>query len=252
MLQNHTDRHAKKELKKHIRGVRPIEREVEKRNNAEAEAIRGYCLAVRSALTEDGRPPLEAPGLKLYQRIAAIGASLTRISEKGGLPRELERMQSFITKGLTETASLWSDVEQGYAWVHRAAHILSNEEKLSAAQVRHAYERLLAEMEQAPPSSDALITMLSTFCKVTASYWPGLFHCYDLADLPRTNNELEHYLARYAIMNDERPGESRRLQVWSSVELCGWSHPLLPICMPFLAQSFAHQTLPNGVPCKAN
>jgi MULE transposase domain len=77
------DRHAKKELKKHIRGVRPIERAVEKRNDAEAEAIRGYCLAVRSALTDDGRPPLEALGLKLYQRMAAIVASLTRISEKG-------------------------------------------------------------------------------------------------------------------------------------------------------------------------
>lgn len=77
------DRHAKKELKKHIRGVRPIERAVEKRNDAEAEAIRGYCLAVRSALTDDGRPPLEAPGLKLYKRLSAIVASLTRVSEKG-------------------------------------------------------------------------------------------------------------------------------------------------------------------------
>ncbi len=38
-----------------------------------------------------------------------------------------------------------------------------------------------------------------TFRKVTASYWPGLFHCYDDADLPRTNNELEQYFgsARY-------------------------------------------------------
>ena len=80
------DRHAKKELKKHIRGVRPIERAVEKRNDAEAEAICGYCLAVRSALTDDGRPPLEAPGLKLHARISAIVASLTRISEKGAGP----------------------------------------------------------------------------------------------------------------------------------------------------------------------
>ncbi len=77
------DRHAKKELKKHLRGVRPIERAVEQRQDAEADAIRGYCLAVRSALTDDGRPPLEAPGLKLYERIAAIVASLTRVSEKG-------------------------------------------------------------------------------------------------------------------------------------------------------------------------
>jgi hypothetical protein len=77
------DRHAKKELKKHLRGVRPIERAVEKRNDTEAEAVRGYCLAVRSTLTDDGKPPLEAPSLKLYERLSAIVASLTRISEKG-------------------------------------------------------------------------------------------------------------------------------------------------------------------------
>lgn len=77
------DRHAKKELKKHLRGIRPIERAVEQRQDEEAEAIRGYCLAVRSALTDDGRPPLAAPGLKLYERITAIAASLTRVSEKG-------------------------------------------------------------------------------------------------------------------------------------------------------------------------
>jgi hypothetical protein len=77
------DRHAKKELKKHLRGVRPIERSLEQRNDAEADAIRGYCLAVRSALTDDSRPPLEASGLKLYERISAIVSSLTRVSEKG-------------------------------------------------------------------------------------------------------------------------------------------------------------------------
>jgi hypothetical protein len=108
-------------------------------------------------------------------------------------------MRIFLTKGLTETASLWSDVRQGYAWVHRAAHLLANDEKLLAAQVRHGYEQLLAEMEQAPLSSQTLTTMLSTFRKVTTSYWPGLFHCYDVSDLPRTNNELEQYFgsARY-------------------------------------------------------
>lgn len=77
------DRHAKKELKKHIRGVRPIERAVERRQNTEAEVIRGYCLAVRSAFTDDGRPPLSAPGLKLHGRIAQIDASLARLAEKG-------------------------------------------------------------------------------------------------------------------------------------------------------------------------
>jgi hypothetical protein len=77
------DRHAKTELKKAVRGVRPIERAVEGRAGPEAEVARGYCLAVRSALTDDGRPPLCASGLKLRDRLEAIDASLGRLAEKG-------------------------------------------------------------------------------------------------------------------------------------------------------------------------
>jgi len=78
------DRHAKKELKKRVRGVRPIERALEGRTDAEALAARGYCDAVRSALTDDGRPPLDASGLKLHERLSAVAASLDRVAEKRG------------------------------------------------------------------------------------------------------------------------------------------------------------------------
>ena len=78
------DRHAKKELKKQVRGVRPIERAVEGRDDPEAEAVRGYCAAVRSALTDDGRPPLAASGLQLQGRLEQVAASLDRVAEKGG------------------------------------------------------------------------------------------------------------------------------------------------------------------------
>ena len=81
------DRHAKVQLKKKVRGIRPIERKVEGRDDAEAEAIRGYCAAVRSALTDDGRPPLEASGLKLQDRLAAVAASLDRVAAKRGSRR---------------------------------------------------------------------------------------------------------------------------------------------------------------------
>jgi hypothetical protein len=80
------DRHAKKELKKRVRGVRPIERKLEGREDQESEAIRGYCLAVRSAITDDGRPPLSASGLKLHERLEAIHASIERVGQKRGGP----------------------------------------------------------------------------------------------------------------------------------------------------------------------
>jgi hypothetical protein len=78
------DRHAKKELKKQVRGVRPIERAAEGRDDAQALAVRGYCAAVRSAITDDGRAPLAAPGLKLKARLDAVAASLDRVDAKGG------------------------------------------------------------------------------------------------------------------------------------------------------------------------
>jgi hypothetical protein len=81
------DRHAKKELKKRVRGVRPIERHLEGRRDPEAEVVRGSCAAVRSALTDDGRPPLEASGLKLHDRLSAMTASLERVEKRGPCPR---------------------------------------------------------------------------------------------------------------------------------------------------------------------
>jgi hypothetical protein len=81
------DRHAKKELKKRVRGVRPIARKVEGRHDPEARAIQGYCAAVRSALTDDGRPPLSAPGLVLKGRLEAVVESLDRVEGKGGSRR---------------------------------------------------------------------------------------------------------------------------------------------------------------------
>ena len=81
------DRHAKVQLKKKARGIRPIERKVEGRDDDEARGIRGYCAAVRSALTDDGRPPLEASGLKLVDRLEQVAASLDRVASKRGCRR---------------------------------------------------------------------------------------------------------------------------------------------------------------------
>ena len=84
------DRHAKKELKKQVRGVRPIERGVKGRGDAEAEVVRSYCAAVRSAITDDGRAPLAAPGLTLRARLEKVAASLDRTA-RGGTPRRGSR-----------------------------------------------------------------------------------------------------------------------------------------------------------------
>ena len=60
---------------------------MEGREDEEAEIVQGYCAAVRSALSDDGRPPLEASGLKLEARLSAVSQSLDRVAEKRGAPQ---------------------------------------------------------------------------------------------------------------------------------------------------------------------
>ncbi len=78
------DRHAKTELKRYTRGVREIEREVAERTDTDSATIRSYCLAVRAALTDDGKPPVQLAGLTMHNRLSAIQSSLERVAQKGG------------------------------------------------------------------------------------------------------------------------------------------------------------------------
>jgi len=210
------DRHAKKELKKRVRGIRKIERQAEKRaeadeDDAEAEIVHGSCAAVRAALTDDGLPPLAASGLKLHDRLSRIATSLDRVAALAGdLPGGLKRLQQLLRRGLEETAALWPAVREAYKWVKRVARILKNQEQLPAKKVRRRLVQLLARMRRAAATArDPKVGAgLKHFLKVTKSFWGGLFACYQSPDLPRTNNDLEHAFGSHRY--HERRSSGRR------------------------------------------
>jgi hypothetical protein len=94
---------------------------------------------------------------------------------------------------------MWPTIRTAYGWVHQAARLLENEAELTGNEVRRRLEDLLAEMRDEQATVGALQPAVAHFLKVSASYWPGLFHCYDVDGLPRTNNDQEQYFgsARY-------------------------------------------------------
>src|SRR5262249_31707322 len=210
------DRHAKKEWKKRVRGVRRIERQAEKEaesdpDDEEAEIVQGYCAAVRAALTDDALPPLAAAGLKLEDRLSQIAASLDRVAARAGrLPGGLKRLQELLRRGLEETAALFPPGRPAYKGGQRGAPILQNQEQSSAKQVRGRLVQLLVRMRQAAARTDepSVAAGLRHFLKVTRSYWPGLFACYKTSDLPRTNNDLEQAFGSHRY--HERRASGRR------------------------------------------
>jgi hypothetical protein len=206
------DRHAKKELKKRVRGVRRIERQAEAESDVEAEVVRSYCAAVRAALTDDGLAPLAASGLKLQARLQSIAESLERVQARAGaLPGGLKKLQHLLRRGLEETAALWPEVRAAYAWVRRVARLLKNQAKRPSRQVRRRLSQLKSQMRQAAAQTQqaALREQLNHFVKVTKSYWPGLFACYGSEDIPRTNNDLEHLFGSHRYHERRASGRKR-------------------------------------------
>ncbi len=88
--------------------------------------------------------------------------------------------------------TLWPPLKDAYALVYQAAHILANHEQQTGAQVRETYLAWVKTMQEQKASLGTLSAALDHFVEKTANFAPGLFHCYDVPDLPRTNNDLEH------------------------------------------------------------
>jgi hypothetical protein len=108
----------------------------------------------------------------------------------------LLRLKGLIDRGLDATAAFWPSIRTAFDWVHRAAHILGRED-IDATMARRQLGGLLGAMARHRETVDPLAGAVDHFVKVSRSYWPGLFHCNDVADVPRTNNALEQLFGSY-------------------------------------------------------
>ena len=119
-----------------------------------------------------------------------------------------------------DTAALWPDVRVGYRWVHQAAHSLSHQDQHEALTVQRRLGGLLGAMTRHQAAAGTLAPALEHFRKVTRSYWPGLFACYAVPELPRTNNDLEQFFGAYRYHDRRTTGRkvaSRSLVLSGSV-----------------------------------
>ena len=94
-------------------------------------------------------------------------------------------------KGLEATEASWPEIRMAFGCVRRLATVLANKKGLDAATVRRRYRGVIAALARHRGELGTLTEAFDHFRKVTRSYWPGLFRCYGVADLPRTNNDLE-------------------------------------------------------------
>jgi hypothetical protein len=118
-------------------------------------------------------------------------------------------MRKILHQGLEATAALWPDLRGAFGWVEEAAEILRNRAEEVAEAVKSRYQALLERMCEQGATAGTLQGAVEHFLKVTESYWPGLFHCYDVEGLPRTNNDLEQFFGRIRHYERRTTGRKR-------------------------------------------
>jgi hypothetical protein len=148
----------------------------------------------RYLLTLKGRPPLRLAGLETYERLQGVVDLTAELLDHRHDPR-MARLHQGLQAALPSFATEYRDLQQGATWLQDISRILEppDDSPTTGEQVARqlrAYLDDLLNLADLPPRLDAFRRHLD---KVSTSYWPGLFHCYDLAELPRTNNDLESH-----------------------------------------------------------
>src|SRR5499426_3951523 len=176
-------------------GQRPVPAAAPMTSSPEAEPVITQLVRhTRYLLTLKGRPPLRLAGLETYERLAHVACLSLDLLAQRYEPR-LAHLYQGLQAALSPFAETYQTLHQGAAWLHDIAYILepvatypNNAEEI-ARQLRGSLDTVQRQ-PQGTPTLEAFGHHLDMGRR---SYWPGLFHCYAMPGLPRTNNELESH-----------------------------------------------------------
>ena len=156
------------------------------------EVITQLVRHTRYLLTLNGRPPLRLAGMETYERLEHVARFSLDLLATHYDPR-LAQLYRGLRSSLSHFAETYQAFQQGAAWLCDIAYILepTTAQVLRGEQVAEQLRGYLDTMLHLPHVTPALDEFRLHLDKVSRSYWPGLFHCYDVPGLPRTNNELE-------------------------------------------------------------
>ena len=165
---------------------------INRQDNEKEEIVREIQRRVRYLLTLKGRPPFRLAGIEMYERLSELDSTLSAMLEVH-YDERLTALHVGISAALQSVTETYTDLRQAADWLFEIAEILETEGKTerTGKQVRdELFSRIDAILLQNTENL-ALSELARQIKKTTDSYAPGLFHTYDVADLPRTNNERE-------------------------------------------------------------
>jgi len=146
----------------------------------------------RYVLTLKGRPPFRLAGLETYERLQDVARVSLDLLAQHYEPR-LAHLYQGLQAALSPFAASYQELQHGALWLRDMAYILEPVTTLPmpGAHVAGQLRTYLDTVLRLPDVTPTLQSFRLHLDQVSRSYGPGLFHCYDVPGLPRTNNELE-------------------------------------------------------------
>lgn len=156
------------------------------------EVVTHLLRHTRYLLTLKGRPPFRLAGIETYQRLQGVIALTDELLDHRYAPC-MARLNQGLRMALPLFMSEYQDLLRRATWLQDIDRILKppNDSPITGEQVSQQLRAYLDDLLNLPDVSLPLDTFRHHLDKVSTSYWPGLFHCYDLEGLPRTNNDVE-------------------------------------------------------------
>jgi hypothetical protein len=151
----------------------------------------------------------------MFERLTEVKDFLERLSAQHTHP-QLAQLQQGLLAALQLVQTSYTLLRQAADWLVHIADVLDPTGKppRSADQVQQALFAYLEKIKIISESNLDLQPFFRTIQKTTISYAPGLFHCYDLPGLPRTNNAREsdfRDLNRRLLRTTGQKGLTRRI-----------------------------------------
>jgi hypothetical protein len=198
------DRALKMDLKKKVRGIKPIEQKAACKTDKKSQLIFQYCSAIRFALQDDGCYPLEPGDLKLYRRLRMIKQSLEH-DNRVNADIELEKLLRKLSI-VGDLKTRYQRIKRLYRLIFEANRILKQDASLEKVQADMlSYFGKLTKLRFRRREEMAAVCNTLRF---TANYWEGLFFHYDQAEIPRTNNDLERFICRLKMAHRKTTGRA--------------------------------------------
>lgn len=192
------DSKAKVEMRKKVRGLRTLEKEVieEKKSknlsDIEAGIVLDYCTAIKGILNDGKGGPLTPSGLRMYEGLQEVYDSLgLNLAQEGTtkIDNKLEQLQSCVEKGMHVYDQSKDEILDLLEIVIEVNNLLdpshgSSEERKTKY---HRKANMLAKRKK---------TNLKKMGKLMLRFEPGLFSGGDRIDLPTDNLDLERWFKK--------------------------------------------------------